>query len=275
MKKRARALGIPFFVALAFIIAMGAAAAAAPVLSGFSPTSQNLGERFNPPGKNGHVLGTDDFGRDQFSRILYGSRSALLVGVVAVAISVSIGTIFGLVAGLAGKGLDSFLMFIMDSLLSFPTVLLAITVVSFLGYGLVQVMVAIGVIYSPVFARLVRAETLSLKTEGYVESSRALGSTMVKTVYLHIVPNLLGKVVVQCSITFALSIVVESSLSFLGLGTQPPNPSWGLMLKDARNFLALAPWMAIFPGLAIALAVLSFNILGDSISERLNPRIYD
>jgi peptide/nickel transport system permease protein len=164
-------------------------------------------------------------------------------------------------------------MLLMDSLLSFPTILLAITVVSFLGYGLLQVMLAIGIIYSPVFARLVRAETLALRHEGYVEASRALGTPILKIVFKHIIPNLLGRVIVQGSITFALSVVIEASLSYLGLGTQPPTPSWGLMLKDSRNYLVQAPWMALYPGLAIALTVLCFNIIGDTLSERLNPRL--
>ncbi len=273
MKRRAPK--ILFYISLAYIVLVGAAALAAPVLTPFGPTSQNLDERFLAPGTNGHILGTDDFGRDILSRILFGSRSALLVGVVSVAIASVLGIAVGLAAGLARNTVDNLIMLFMDSLLSFPTVLLAITVVSFLGYGLLQVMIAIGVIYSPVFARLVRAETLSLKTEGYVESSRALGSHLFKTIGLHLLPNMMGKVVVQCSITFATAIVIESSLSFLGLGTQPPNPSWGLMLKDARNFLVQAPWMAVYPGLAIALSVLCFNILGDAVSEKLNPRIYD
>jgi peptide/nickel transport system permease protein len=161
----------------------------------------------------------------------------------------------------------------MDSILSFPTVLLAITVVSFLGYGLVQVMGALGIIYSPVFARLVRAETLAIKTEGYVEAARAMGSRMFKIIRRHLMPNLLGRIVVQCSITFAMAVVVEASLSYIGVGTQPPNPSWGLMLKDARNYLVQAPWMAIYPGLFLAFTVLFFNILGDVLSEMLNPRI--
>lgn len=261
-----------FYLSIMFLVLLGAAAAAAPLIAPYNPTTQNLEQRFKAPGSL-HLLGTDNFGRDIFSRVIYGSRSALLVGIVAVTISLMIGAVVGLAAGLAEGTIDNLLMLLMDSLLSFPTILLAITVVSFLGYGLLQVMLAIGVIFSPVFARLVRAETLALKTETYVEASRSLGSPIIKTVYKHIIPNLLGKVIVQCSITFALTVVIEASLSYLGLGSQPPTPSWGLMLKDARNYLVLAPWMAIYPGLALALTVLCFNILGDALSEKLNPKL--
>ncbi len=261
------------YIAIAYLAILGAAAAAAPWVAPHNPTAQNLENRFEAPSFT-HPLGTDNFGRDVLSRVIHGSRSALMVGLVSVSIALVIGSIVGLIAALSGGLVENTLMLLMDSLLSFPTVLLAITVVSFLGYGLVQVMVAVGVIYSPVFARLVRAEALSIKTEGYVEASRALGTPILKIVFKHILPNLLGKVVVQCSITFALSVVIEASLSYLGLGTQPPTPSWGLMLKDARNYLIQAPWMAVYPGLALALTVFSFNILGDSLSERFNPRVY-
>jgi peptide/nickel transport system permease protein len=263
---------IIFYFSIIFLVILGAAAAAAPLIAPYSPTAQNLEQRFKAP-DHLHFLGTDNFGRDIFSRVIFGSRSALLVGIVAVTIAVIIGTVVGLAAGMAEGYVDNLLMLLMDSLLSFPTILLAITVVSFLGYGLLQVMLAIGVIFSPVFARLVRAETLAIKTEAYVEASRSLGSPIIKTVYKHIIPNLLGKVIVQCSITFALTVVIEASLSYLGLGSQPPAPSWGLMLKDARNYLVLAPWMAIYPGLALALTVLCFNILGDALSEKLNPKL--
>jgi peptide/nickel transport system permease protein len=260
------------YLSIGYIVILVAAALAAPIIAPYNPIVQNLDERFSPSSKT-HFLGTDNFGRDILSRVIYGSRSALLVGIVAVSIAVLVGSLVGLLAGMAGRFVDNFLMLLMDSLLSFPTILLAITVVSFLGYGLLQVMLAIGVIFSPVFARLVRAETLAIKTESYVEASRALGTPIVKTVYRHIIPNLLGKVIVQGSITFALTVVIEASLSYLGLGTQPPDPSWGLMLKDARNYLVLAPWMAIFPGTVLALTVLSFNILGDALSEKLNPKL--
>ncbi len=269
MKRSSSAL---FYLSIFFLVVLGAAAVTAPFISPHHPTEQNLDQRFSPPSRT-HLLGTDNLGRDIFSRIIFGSRSALIVGIVAVAIAVILGSLVGLIAALSREMTDNVLMLLMDSLLSFPTILLAITVVSFFGYGLFQVMVAIGIIFSPVFARLVRAEALVIKTEGYVEASRSLGSSTFKIVYKHIIPNLLGKVIVQCSITFALTIVIEASLSYLGLGTQPPAPSWGLMLKDARNYLALAPWMAIYPGLALALTVFSFNILGDVLSEKLNPKI--
>jgi peptide/nickel transport system permease protein len=269
---RARTADRLFLLSALFILILGAAALAAPRIVPYDPVAQNVDARFQPPGLK-HLLGTDNFGRDVFSRIVFGSRSALLVGIVSVSIAMTVGMIVGLTAGLAAPAVDQTLMLLMDGLLSFPTILLAITVVSFLGYGLLQVMLAVGVIYSPVFARLVRAETLAIRTEGYVEASRALGTPILKIVVRHIVPNLLGRVIVQGSITFALSVVIEASLSYLGLGTQPPTPSWGLMLKDARSYLAQAPWMAFYPGLALALTVLSFNIVGDALSERLNPRL--
>ncbi len=263
---------LAYRLALAYLLVLGAAAVAAPWIAPHSPTAQNLSQRFAPPSRD-HLLGTDDFGRDILSRIIHGSRAALLVGVVSVAIAVVLGMTAGLVAALSPGFVDNAVMLVMDSLLSFPTVLLAITVVSFLGYGLVQVMIAIGVIYSPTFARLVRAEALVIKGEEYVEASRSLGSGSLKVAFRHIVPNLSGKVIVQASVTFALAVVVEASLSYLGLGTQPPAASWGLMLKDARNFLVQAPWMALYPGLVLALTVLSFNVIGDTLSERLNPKI--
>lgn len=257
--------------ALLYLGFLAVVAAGAPAIAPNDPTSQDYGSRLVEPGTSGHLLGTDDLGRDVLSRIIWGSRSALLVGVVSVSIALAIGLGIGLVAGLAGGRVENALMLLMDGVLSFPTILLAIAVVTVFGYGLTQVMAAIGVVFSPVFARLVRARTLAIKQEGYVESARALGTPMWRITAAHIVPNMAGEIIVQCSVTFALAVVIEAGLSYLGLGTQPPNPSWGLMLKDARNYLFSAPWLAIYPGIAIALTVLSFNILGDTLSEQLNP----
>ncbi len=269
---RRKAQRLLFSLASLYLLVLVALAIAAPLVSPYSPTEQFLDRRFHAPGPQ-HFLGTDNLGRDILTRIIYGSRSALLVGVVTVSVALLLGGVIGLIAGMGPSVVDTALMLLMDSVLSFPTILLAITVVSFMGYGLVQVMLALGIISSPIFARLIRAETLSIKNEGYIEASRALGTGPVKIVVKHIIPNITSKVIVQCSLTFAQAVVVESSLSFLGVGIQPPAASWGLMLKDARNYLVQAPWMAIYPGLCLALTVLSFNIIGDYLSERFNPRV--
>lgn len=269
--RRLRARTVLMGVAIAYIVVLVVTAAAAPLVAPYDPTDQNYQERLLRPGVSAHILGTDDLGRDVFSRIVWGSRSALLVGVVSVSVALVIGLLIGLAAGLAGGRIESALMLLMDGILSFPTILLAIAVVTVFGYGLTQVMVAIGVVFSPVFARLVRARTLVIKGEGYVESARALGTPLWRVTAVHIVPNMLGEIIVQCSVTFALAVVIEASLSYLGLGTQPPSPSWGLMLKDARNYFFEASWLAVYPGLAIATTVLSFNVLGDTLAEQLNP----
>ena len=269
----ARRSALPLlYLSAALLTMLVGMAVAAPVIATHDPLEQNYGERLVAPGNRGHLLGTDDLGRDVFSRLVYGSRSALTVGLISVSIALSIGLVVGLTAGLAGGAVENALMLLMDGVLAFPTILLAITVVTVFGYGISQVMIAGGGVFSPLFARLVRAETLAIKAEGYVESARALGSSTWKIVLIHLIPNMAGKLLVQCSVSFALAIVVEAGLSFLGLGTQPPNPSWGLMLKDARNYLFSATWPAIYPGLALAVTVLSFNVLGDALSERLDPR---
>jgi peptide/nickel transport system permease protein len=263
------------YASLFYIVLLLLVALFAPSVAPYDPTDQDYGSRLLAPGTEGHLLGTDDLGRDVFSRIIYGSRSALIVGLISVSVALVLGLVIGLTAGMAGGRVESTLMLLMDALLSFPTILLAIAVVTVFGYGLTQVMVAIGIVFSPVFARLVRAQTLSLKHEGFVESARALGRGTIGITVLHVLPNMLGKIIVQCSVTFALAVVIEAGLSYLGLGTQPPNPSWGLMLKDARNYLFSGSWLAVYPGLAIALTVLSFNLLGDTLAERSNPLTRD
>ncbi|TVR04845.1 MAG: ABC transporter permease [Spirochaetaceae bacterium] len=256
-------------VSVVYLGALVVVAIAAPHIAPADPRMQNIPARFTPPGTDGFLLGSDEFGRDVLSRLLFGARSALLVGGVAVALALGIGMVVGLTAGLAGKVVDSALMLIMDAVLSFPTVLLAITVVSVFGYGLPQVMTAIGVIFSPLFARIIRTETLTLKQEPFVLSARALGTPLWRIITVHLVPNMLPKIVAQCTVTVALALVVEASLSFLGVGAQPPTPSWGLMLRNARNYLFDAPWLALYPGLAIGLTVFCCNLLGDLLGELL------
>ena len=258
-------------VALLYVGLLAVLAFAASAVAPYDPTSQDYEARLLPPGSPGHLLGTDDLGRDVLSRVIWGTRSALLVGLISVSVALVVGLIIGLIAGLAGGRVENGLMLLMDGVLSFPTILLAIAVVTVFGYGLPQVMAAIGLVFSPVFARLIRARTLAIKQEGYVESARALGMPLWRITAVHVVPNMTAEIIVQCSVTFALAVVIEAGLSYLGLGTQPPNPSWGLMLKDARSFLFSAPWLAIYPGVAIALTVLSFNLLGDTLAEQLNP----
>jgi peptide/nickel transport system permease protein len=230
------------------------------------------------PGSKGHALGTDELGRDILSRIIYGSRPALLVGTGTVLLSGLAGTAIGLAVGcasgrgLAGRLADETVMLSMDALLSVPTVLLALAVIAALGYGLPQATVALGVVYCPVFARITRARTRAVRAEGYVLAARALGTPSLKIITRHILPNIAGSVIVQGALTFSLAVVVESSLSYLGLGTQPPEASWGLMLKDGRDYLIQAPWFSIFPGLAITLTVLAFNALGDELADRMDPK---
>jgi len=264
-----------YYAALFCIMLIAFCAAAAPWIAPCSPTEQHLEDRFSKPGENGYLLGTDDLGRDVLSRIIYGSRSALLVGFTTAAAAMLIGLITGLAAGMGNRWIDSILMLFTDSLLAFPTILLALTVITFMGYGLVQVMLALGIIFSPIFTRIVRAETLVLRSEGYVEAARMLGTPTWKIILKHYIPNMMGKLVVQGAITFAASIVIEASLSYLGLGIQPPDPSWGLMLKDARNYILTSPYLAVYPGIVIAVTVLSFNLIGDILSEKINPRIED
>lgn len=270
-----RTRNIILYSALIFIGLLVFSALAAPLIAPCDPTEQHLQNRFMKPGEGGYLMGTDDLGRDVFSRIIYGSRSALLVGFTTVGAAMLLGLITGLAAGLGNRWIESALMLFTDSLLAFPTILLALTVVTFMGYGLVQVMLALGIIFSPVFTRIVRAETMALQYEGYVEAAKVLGTLTYKIITKHFLPNMMGKLIVQGAITFAASIVIESSLSYLGLGIQPPNASWGLMLKDARSFILTSPYLAIYPGVVIALTVLSFNLIGDILSEKINPRIED
>ena len=260
---------ILLLVSVVYLVGLLVVAIGAPHIAPADPRLQNIPARFAPPGTAGFLLGSDEFGRDVLSRILFGARSALLVGGVSVFLALGIGLVVGLTAGLAGKAVDSALMLLMDAVLSFPTVLLAITVVSVFGYGLPQVMTAIGVIFSPLFARIIRTETLALKQEPFVLSARALGTPLRRIITVHLLPNMLPKIVVQCTVTVALALVVEASLSFLGVGAQPPTPSWGLMLRNARNYLFDAPWLALYPGLAIGSTVFCCNLLGDLLGELL------
>jgi peptide/nickel transport system permease protein len=257
---------------LVFLGLLVACAIGADVISPYPPLQQAMTDRLRPPSA-AHWLGTDDFGRDILSRILFGSRISLQVGFVAVGIAGSIGIIFGLLAGYFGGWIDSVLMRSMDVLLAFPAILLAVTIMALLGASTTNVMIAIGIAYIPVFARVVRGSVLTLKPNDYVEAARAAGASEMRTLLQHILPGTTGPIIVQLSLALAYAILAEAALSFLGLGTQPPTPTWGSMLSFGREFVRDAPWFTFFPGFAIFVTVLSLNLVGDGLSDALDPRL--
>ncbi|MBD9448074.1 ABC transporter permease [Rhizobium sp. RHZ01] len=219
-----------------------------------------------------HLLGTDDLGRDILSRMVWGARASLLAGIFSVAIAVVVGVPFGLVAGYFGGWIDHVISRIIEAFLAMPFLITAIALAAFLGPSLSNAMIAIGLSAMPIFVRLTRGQTLAVKTEEFVEGARAIGLRHFNIIRRYILPNVFAPILVQATLTIATAIIAEASLSFLGLGQQPPAPSWGSMLNVAKNFLNQAPWMALWPGLAIFLVVMGFNLLGDGLRDALDPR---
>lgn len=243
----------------------------APWLSAHSPVTTDFNSLLRPPSL-AHPFGTDELGRDVLARVLYGGRVSLTVGVVSVALALLLGGLWGLVAGYFRGWLDSVLMRLVDALLAFPFLVLAIALAAILGPGLFNSILAISVVISPAVARLVRGQVLAEVGKDYVTAAEALGAPHSRILFRHILPNLWGPVIVQASLATANAILAEATLSFLGLGVQPPTPAWGSMLNAARGYLDSAPWLAVFPGLAIFLVVLSLNLLGDALRDALDPR---
>jgi peptide/nickel transport system permease protein len=244
----------------------------APALSPYNPGRPDMTALLRPPSER-HWLGTDDLGRDVLARIMFAGRVSLLAGMGAMAIAALLGVSAGLVAGFLGAWTDQVLSLLIDAVYSFPTLILAVAIVGVFGPSLGNAVVAIGVVSVPRFARLIRGQVLALREREYVEAARAIGASSGRILVRHLLPNVTGLVVVQATLTVAFAILTEASLSFLGLGVRPPTPSWGSMLRFGYPFLETAPWLALSPGLAILLAVLGFNLLGDGIRDWLDPRL--
>ena len=265
VKRRAAMIGLTVVV---FFILL---AAAAPLVAPYDPLATSWAMVRKAPSA-AHPFGTDEIGRDVLARIIWGSRASLLAGLVSVMLALAVGVPIGLVSGYAGGILDGTVMRIIDAMLAIPFLILAIALAAFLGPSLTNAMIAIGITQMPIFARLTRGQVLSVKHEDYVEAARAVGNPQFRIVLRHIFPNIVPPLLVQATLATAAAIIAEASLSFLGLGQQPPNPSWGSMLNVAKNFMAQAPWMAIWPGLAIFSLVLSLNLFGDGLRDALDPR---
>ncbi|MFW6381714.1 MAG: nickel transporter permease [Bacillota bacterium] len=252
-----------FFTLLAII---------APYVAPYSATDQNFMKSFQPPSWE-HPFGTDEFGRDVFSRVLYGTRISLQIGFISVFISMIIGVTLGLIAGYYGGWLDMVIMRIMDLMLSFPYILMALVIMAILGPGLFNVMIAIGIVYIPQYARIVRGSVLSIKKQEYIMTAHSLGASDFRIILKHVLINSLAPIIIQATLSIGRAIINAAGLSFLGLGAQPPTPEWGAMLSNGQNFLRDASWIATFPGIAIALLVFGFNLLGDGLRDALDPKL--
>jgi peptide/nickel transport system permease protein len=267
-----RRLSPRLWIGLVVIGTMIFLALTADFLTPYDPNYQDYALFRQPPSLD-HPFGTDQVGRDVYSRVIYGTRISLLVGVVAVGIGMTAGVLLGLVAGLYGGWIDEIIMRVMDAIYAFPALVLALAITAALGTGIINIMIAIGVVYMPSYARLVRGQVLSVREREFVLAARILGAGPLRLMLLHIWPNVTAPIVVQASLNVSTAILTEASLSFLGLGVRPPTPSWGSSLQGGYQYLSSAPWLSIYPGLAIFVAVLAFNLFGDGLRQLLDPRL--
>jgi peptide/nickel transport system permease protein len=266
LRSRNVIIGTTLLVTILLLVTFG------PMLSPYNPELMTPAERLKPPSAQ-YFFGTDDFGRDIFTRVLYGGRVSLLVGLVSVAISCTIGTLLGLLAGYFGGWVDSVIMRGMDVILAFPGILLALAIVAVLGRSLPNVMIAVGISSIPLFTRIVRGSTLTVKQLDYITAARALGCSDGRIIWWHVLPNVVTPIIVIATNSIAGTIITGAALSFLGLGAQPPTPEWGLMLAEGRVYLRNAAWVTTYPGLAIVITVMTINLLGDGLRDVLDPRL--
>jgi peptide/nickel transport system permease protein len=266
LRNRAAVVGLVLAVLVTIL------SVAAPLFTRHDPLAQDARSRLQPPDRT-HLLGRDTFGRDLFARLLFAGRISLLVGVCSVLLGGVIGSTLGLVAGYTGGKIENVIMRFVDILMAFPSLLLGLLVLAVLGPGLFKMILAIGIMLSPAFARVMHGSALSLKKREFVEGARSVGASPVRIVGLHILPNVMGEVVVLGSLWTASAIRIEANLSFIGLGVSPPTPTWGNMIRDGTPHLLNAPWLSVFPGLAILVAVLGFNLLGDGLRDVLDPHL--
>ena len=259
---------------LAILLVMIALALAADFIADYDTAviGMNMRERLETPSAR-HWFGTDGYGRDVFARIIHGSRLSLSLSILAMAAAVAIGSLIGAVAGYYGGRVDNLLMRVMDILLAIPPMLMSISIVAALGHSMVNLMIALSLAYIPVFARVIRSSILSVKGQEFIEAAKACGTGDARIIWRHIIPNAIGPIIVQATLAMGSTILIISSLSFMGMGIQPPQPDWGTMLYEGRDLIRTSPYLVIFPGIAIALAVLSLNLLGDGLRDALDPRL--
>jgi len=262
----------PFVVGAALVLFMVVVSIAAPMLSSYEPLRMSPADRLQPPSAE-HPFGTDQLGRDVMTRVMYGGRLSLPMGVAPIAVAALAGLILGLISGFYGRWVDLMLMRIVDVWIAFPPILLALAVVTILGTGLTNIMIALGIAWIPYYARMVRGSVLEAKQRVYVDAARALGGLDLRIILRHVLPNVMTPIMVMSSMGVANAILAGAALSFLGLGAQAPAPEWGTSLADARQFIRLGWWVGLFPGLAIAVTVLGANLMGDGLRDALDPKL--